>query len=114
MGQDENDWKHLRRVHESALQRFCGRILAEASEVAMDSAESPHQRYLALFKLIQDRDEDVAVAFNDMRRSRAAERLAAMMMLECVTDDELAGFSVSFLESARVLADLSQKYGRRP
>jgi hypothetical protein len=89
----ERDWKQLRALHERALQRFCTRILEECRSVVEQSAGTPHERFLQLYELLQDRNYDVARAFDDMRRSRAFERLLAMRSLGVVTDDDMAAFS---------------------
>ena len=89
----ERDWKQLRALHESALQRFCARILDECRSVVGQTTATPHERFLDLFRLLQDRNEDVARAFDDMRRSRALDRLLAMRSLGVITDDDMAKFS---------------------
>jgi len=49
----EADWKVLRRVHPLALERYCERVLAEIGRVTHNSAQSTHQRYLDIFKIIE-------------------------------------------------------------
>jgi hypothetical protein len=74
---------------------------------------SPHDRYLRLFRLLNARDESIAATFNDLRRSTAIQRLAAMIALGVVTDVELSQFSAATRESATALADLSRPGGNR-
>lgn len=101
----ERDWKVLRRVHAAALERFCSRVLAECATILGESGGSAHERYLQLCRHLKDRDRSIAGAFNDMRRSRAMDRLLAMMELGVVTADELAQFTPSVRHSAeRILA----------
>ena len=52
----EADWKVLRRLHPLALERFCERVLAEIDPVIQVRAQSAHQRYLGIFKIIEQRD----------------------------------------------------------
>ena len=89
----ESDWKALRKLHETALERFCERVLVECRELSADRSVNAHERYLLLFEFLRDRNEDIARAFDDMRRSRAVERLVAMLDLGVVTDEELREFS---------------------
>ncbi len=105
----EGDWKHLRQVHRVALDRYCARVLEESRAVIADEAGSAHERYLRLYRLLQERDRALAAAFDDMRRSRAIDRLAGMLALEVITDEELGGFTPPTRDSARLLGDL-----RRP
>lgn len=89
----EPDWKLYRQLHPVALERFCQRVLSDIEGLAKDSAKTSHERYLAIYSLIQQRDRELADIFNDQRRSTAIERLAQMRALNLVTDDEMAHFS---------------------
>lgn len=51
-------------------------------------------------------DESIAAAFDDLRRSTAIQRLAAMLLLGVVTDEELSQFTAGTRESAKGLADV--------
>ena len=71
-----------------------------------DADSSAHDRYLRLFRLIKERDERIAAAFDDLRRSTAIQRLAAMILLGVMTDEDLAQFSRATGESATALAEI--------
>ena len=104
----ESDWKVLRSVKDAALNRLCERILDECRGVMDDARLTPHQRYLRLFELIQDRDDDIANAFNDMRRSRAVQRISWMKYLDLFTDEEWERFSPRTRETAMFLAGMNR------
>ncbi len=89
----ESDWKILRELHPIALDRFCHRILEEIESVVGDSSRSHHQRYLAIYQLVERRDREIADAFNDMRRSRAVMRICHLRKLGLLSDEEFARFS---------------------
>jgi hypothetical protein len=89
----ESDLKIFRTVRAAALDRFCARILEECAAVLRDAKTTNHERYLRLYRLIQERDDDIASAFNDFRRSTAFFQLARIHGLGVVTDEELARFS---------------------
>jgi hypothetical protein len=72
----EADWKVLRRVHPLALERYCERVLAEIERVTHNSAQSAHQRYLDIFKIVGQRDREMASIFDDPKRSIALTMLA--------------------------------------
>ena len=72
----ERDWKHLRIVHVAALERFCSRVTRQCRDILDDANLTAHERYLRLFRLLRERDEELASAFDDMRRSRAISILA--------------------------------------
>ena len=89
----ESDWKVFRTVRATALDRFCARVLEECAAVLRDTKPTNHERYLRLYRLLQERDRDIAFAFNDLRRSTAYVQLARIHGLGAVTDEELARFS---------------------
>lgn len=88
----EADWKRFRKLSAVALDRFCERVLAEIARLAMDDTTTHHQRYLAVVKLLKERDREMAATFNDARRSMALLQLARMRSLGLVTDAEFAQF----------------------
>ena len=71
-----------------------------------DADSSAHDRYLRLFRLIKERDERIVAAFDDLRRSTAIQRLAAMINLGVITDVELGQFSQATRVSATALAEI--------
>jgi hypothetical protein len=72
----EADWKRLRRLQPIALDRFCQQVLAEVVRLAGDPAEGSHARYLALSRLLQARDEELA------HRMVVTERSASVIASE--------------------------------
>jgi hypothetical protein len=92
-GIHEPDWKVFRQLQPLALDRFCQRVLAEVGRLAADADKSHHERYLAVFKLLQGRDKELADAFNDPRRSTALVQLARIQFHELLSAEEFARFS---------------------
>ena len=68
---NESDWRLFRKLEPIALDRFCERVLSEINQISCDSNKTSHQRYAAIFKLLERRDGELADAFNDLRRSTA-------------------------------------------
>jgi hypothetical protein len=89
----EADWKVLRRVHPLALERYCEEVLAEIERVTHNSAQSPHQRYLDIFKIIERRDREIASIFNDPKRSNAVTMVARIRAAGMLTEDEFSSLS---------------------
>jgi hypothetical protein len=89
----ESDWKTFRELRQVALQRFCKRVLEELLSVIRDDSRSDHDRYLAVFRLVQERDEQLAHAFNDPARSRMILQLAAIHALGLLLPGELGRFT---------------------
>ena len=74
----ESDWKVSRKLREVALERFCERVLREIDALTAGTATSYHERYLEVFKLVDRRDDELAHAFNNPRRSAALWQFAAI------------------------------------
>jgi hypothetical protein len=109
----ESDWRVLRSVHRAALDRYCAQVLDECERAIRGADGSAHDRYLRLFRLLKERHKRLAAAFDDLRRTTAIQRLAAMIALGVVTDAELGEFSAPTRESATGWADLWQP-GAKP
>lgn len=89
----ESDWKILRDLKQLALERFCERTLGEIAAITIATSKGAHERYLEVFRLIDRRDEELALAFNDLRRSNAIIKLVAMRVRGFITDEEFQRFS---------------------
>ena len=98
-GVRESDWKAFRELREVALDRFCGRILTEVADRVQDESRSHQERYRDLWRLLRDRDEDVAHAFDDPRRSRMLWQLAAIHRLGLLEPCEFARFHAETRET---------------
>ena len=57
------------------------------------SAQNAHQRYLGIFKIIEQRDRDMAIIFNDPKRSNALTMLARIRSEGLLTEDEFSSLS---------------------
>lgn len=105
----ESDWKLLRKLNDGALDELCQRALSEVQAIASDTSRSHHERYLTVFRTLKKRDEEIAEAFNDLRRSNALIKLANMKSLGLVTNDELAQFSVETQDIIRLILGEGRK-----
>jgi hypothetical protein len=98
----EVDWQLLRRLHPMALDRFCRQALAEVVSVAQDQTRTAHDRFLAVARLIEERNGDVQGAFDDLRRLTGLVRLAHLRTLGLLTDEEFSGFSTQTQQAVAV------------
>jgi len=101
----ESEWKLFRKLREVALDRFCQRVLFEVNSLASDTVKGNHERYLAIFKLIKLRDDELAYAFNNPRRSIALRQLASIRYLKLLTDEEFAGFDKETRDTIQMSPD---------
>ena len=89
----ESDWRRFKEVHAKLLERYCCCILEEATAISQGTEGSAHDRYLKVYRLIKDRDKQMANAFDDFRRSTAVMQLGIMRRMKLLTDEELSLFS---------------------
>ena len=89
----EPDWRRFKEIHQKLLDRYCRQILEEAADVCGSADGTSHDQYLQLYKLIHERDKQMAHGFNDFRRSTAVMQLAIMRRMKLLTDEELRLFS---------------------
>lgn len=102
----ERDWKVFREIREVALERLCDRALGDAKAVIDNAAKTQHERFLELFDLLVERNQDVARGFDDPRRSAMLSQLAFIYRLGLLEADELARFSSGTREMIESLAKL--------
>ena len=99
----EADWKVLRRLHPLALERFCERALAEIEQVTQNRTQSAHQRYIDIFKIVEQRDRDIARLFNDPKRSHALTMLTGIRSEGLLSDDEFSALSLETRNAIEML-----------
>ena len=56
-------------------------------------AQNAHQRYLGIFKIIEQRDRDMAIIFNDPKRSNALTMLAQVALGRIADGGEFSSLS---------------------
>lgn len=76
-----------------ALERFSQRVVDEAQAVCRDESLTAHERYLKLYGLIDDQNEEMASAFDDVRRSTADLQLRLIRRHGLLTEEETSQFS---------------------
>jgi hypothetical protein len=89
----ESDWKTFKKLRLVALERFSQRVLDECQAICTNESMTAHDRYGELYKLIQDRDKEMAAAFDDFRRSTAILCLQLIVFYDLLTDAELSRFT---------------------
>ena len=102
----ESDWRQFRELHRKLLERHCSRILEEVAAVSRSGTGTAHERYLKVYKLIRERDKEIANAFNDFRRSTAVMRLGIMRRLKLITEEELMKFSEQTRAQVEMIASI--------
>jgi len=103
-GFPEKDWKVLRRLKPLALERLTRRILDGAQAIIASAEEGEsHDTYLKLYKYIDDQDKEVAICFDDWRRSTAILTLTAWRARGLITEEEFQAFTLDTRETVDML-----------
>lgn len=89
----ESDWRRFREVRARLLERYCVGVLKEIAAAVQTNTASAHDRYLKVYKLVEQRDKQLGDAFNDFRRSTVIIQLAMMRRMGLLTNEELSSFS---------------------
>ena len=84
----ESDWKVFTALKNKAIEKYCTLALEESQEVISDNKEHVHNRYLYLFKLLQNSNKKMALLFDGHSRSKAWIQLIAIRS-EGLADEEL-------------------------
>jgi hypothetical protein len=100
----ESDWRHFKKVHQVLLERYCTNALADLSAVISATEGTAHARYLRVFEVIHQKNEDMARAFDDFRRSTAVMQLGIMRRMGLLADEELSVFSAETQARVRAIA----------
>jgi hypothetical protein len=105
----ESDWKVLRRLERVALERFCERAFGKVTALANDSSQTHHERYLKVYKLVKSQDQELGLAFDDLKRSTALWKLARMHSQGLLTEEEFGAFSEETRETVVGLLSLGRR-----
>jgi len=74
----ESDWKVFTDIKDKAIEKYCTLALEESKEVISDQKEHVHNRYLLLYKLLQNRNKQMSLLFDGHSRSKAWIQLIAI------------------------------------
>ena len=96
-----SDLRNLRKYVASPTTRVADPSLRKQREF---DTPSTHDRYQKIYRLIADRDEELARAFDDPRRSTAILQLAAINSYGLLSEEELLSFTPETRETVALLS----------
>ena len=83
----------MRNLKPELLDTLCSRIHKQAQIIIHSSGKSEHEKYLELYKHIQDSDDVVARCFNDWRRSTISMKIGQLIAEDLLTDEHIQNLS---------------------
>jgi hypothetical protein len=105
------DWK-FKTLREVALERFCERVLVDVTQIASDAAKTKHQRYLAIYRLMRERDAEIDPIFDTVRRSTAVRQIASFRAHDLLTAEELRQFSPELVSTVEEILQMFRFKGQ--
>ena len=72
----ERDWKKLRSLEDAALNIACERIFQNITKLIESRGAESHKYYLKFWKVLQEKDKEISLMFDDLKRSTAIFKLA--------------------------------------
>lgn len=104
----ERDWKRIRDLKDELLNVACEQIFQRIEKVSAGRAGQQHKTYLELYKLIEKEDEKIAKMFDDLKRSNAFFKIAALRHYGVLTNAQMELFTE---QTQAIVKDLCQ-FGR--
>jgi len=89
----EKDWKKMRAMKDTVLNIACERILEKVKRVIENKENDNHKAYLKLWKIMRSEDDEIAIMFDDLKRSTARIKLVAWKRNNLISDEDLKEFS---------------------
>ena len=89
----ESDWKYLSSIRLTLLEELSRRINAEVAVAATRTGVSENEKRQSVYKLVRDRDRDIAAAFDDWRRSQMFFVAMEWRRLGLLTEEHLVHLS---------------------
>jgi hypothetical protein len=103
---DKSDWKIFKELRKVALERFCKRVLDDIARISSDNTKANHERYLKIYRLVHDRDEEIDPIFDYLRRSTAVRQICAFRFHNLLTEQELQQFSPELVKSVETIVEI--------
>lgn len=91
----ESDWKYLRNLQKTLLDRMCNRILDNIQAECNPEKREPdvHQQYCKVYNLVKNQDKMVADCFDDWSRSDAIFNILFLIKFQVITEEDIAQLS---------------------
>jgi len=89
----ESDWKKMRALKADALNFACERILKKVEELTREREGKENETYLKLWKLMKQEDREIAIMFDEMKRSTSLLKLVAWKRNGVISDERFSEFS---------------------
>ncbi|MBM9511013.1 hypothetical protein [Desulfogranum marinum] len=104
----ERDWKKLRSLKDSALEKLSNRIIEKLNSLIESREGGSHKTYLRLWETMRAEDKIVAALFDDLSRSSAIITLAGWKTHGILSDDDFNDFTEDTQNRINTLMEIMQ------
>ncbi len=80
-------------MKDELLDIACSRILDKTQMIIDNRNEGSHSAYLKLWKLVDQEDEKISEMFDNLKRSTALYKIAALVRNDLIDEERLKEFS---------------------
>ncbi len=77
------------RLQPVILDRYCQSIISEIDRIGKQAEISNHDKYLEIFRLMKKHDREIALLFDNTRRSNAIEQLVVLKSRGLIENEDL-------------------------
>ena len=105
----EKDCKILSGLREKLLNSACDTIFRRIEQISSARKEREHQAYLELWQEIKKQDDAIAEMFDDLKRSNAVFKMAALKHYGVLTVEQMALFSTETQEQVARLCEFRRE-----
>jgi len=102
----ERDWKKLRAMKDTVLNVACERILEKVKRIIENKKNNNHKAYIKLWEMMRAEDDEIAIMFDDLKRSNAKVKLAAWKRTNLISDEDFKDFSEETQESINLINEI--------
>jgi hypothetical protein len=100
--------KYLSVLRLSVLNTACERILEKVKRVIENKGNNNHIAYIELWELMRSEDDEIAMMFDDLKRSNAKIKLATWKRNGLISDEDLKSFSKETQDSINLINEIQR------
>ena len=101
----EKDWKKLRSLQDEAIQAVCDRVFDKVNELMQSKGTDSYGAYKRLWQLLKREDKQIALMFDDLKRSTAVFKLAMWRQNGLLSDADVNELSESTQKSIAAICE---------
>jgi hypothetical protein len=107
-GIPEKDWKIIRDMKGDLVRKAIDRVFLQVEEIARHRKADPEKAYSELWEALKQRDSQIGLMFDDLKRSNAKWKIMEMVNNGLLSPKELDVFTEETREWVQVVGGANQ------